>query len=536
MSSRLRLALWGCLLLNLLLLPWPVMRAVGFPFGLDYGEAPLADQAARVLAGQTLYKANLNEPPYVITNYGPLYPTAIALVSRVTGRPLLTAGRIISICAALLCTLLIDLFALKLTGDRLAGALAATLFLGNPLVIYWSSLARVDLLALCFSLSALYILYRRPRSWRWLGVAVALMIAAIYTRQTAIFAVPLAGAVWLWHIAPKRSLVFLVALSVIGLALYGIANLATAGGFYLHTVVANANRYDLAHLGRMSGRLLQIWPFGILVAGLAAWQTLGRRRQASVAGQPAEAPAFLRYGVAAFTVGALVSALTVGKVGSNVNYFLDLLAALALWAGTSLTWGKRNRFAVGLAGLLLAQLIWASIGDVISLNSSVNAQWQHVDESQALYAEIVAAAATGPVLADDTMDMVVLAGQPLYLQPFEYAQLYRAGLWDPSALVTAIEGRQFPLIITVNPGTALNRERWPAPIMAAIEDHYTVERTFRNSTLYRPTPGLPENYGEPDKDLGFSIWNGGFSRFRGQREQPAKASSPEDYLNFYGSG
>ncbi len=528
MLSRLRLALWGCLLLNLLLLPWPVTRAVGFPFGLDYGEAPLTDQAARVIAGQTLYKANLNTPPYVVTNYGPLYPTAMALASRWTGLPMLTTGRIISLAAALLCTLLIGLFALKLTGDRLSGALAATLFLGNPLVIYWSSLARVDLLALCFSLSALYILYRRPRSWRWLGVAVVLMIAAIYTRQTAIFAVPLAGAVWLWHVSPRRSLVFLVTLSVVGLALFGLADLATAGGFYLNTVVANANRYDLAHLGRMSGRFLQIWPFGILVAGLAAWQTLGRRRQPATAGQPVTVPPFLRYGLTAYTVGALVSAFTVGKVGSNVNYFLDLMAALALWAGTSLTWGKRDRLAVGLtpirimaarapmpatgdgrkysrclgaasagyldrllAILLLAQLIWASIGNVISFNSSVIAQWQRVDESQALFAEIAAAAVTGPVLADDTMDMVVLAGQPLYLQPFEYAQLYHAGLWDPSALVTAIERRQFPLIITANPGTALNRERWPAPIMAAIEDRYTVERTFRNSTLYRPTTVLP---------------------------------------------
>jgi hypothetical protein len=146
---------------------------------------------------------------------------------------------------------------------------------------------------------------------------------------------------------------------------------------------------------------------------------------------------------------------------------------------------------VGLTGLLLAQLIWASIGDVISFNSSVIAQWQRLGEAQALYAEIAAATTTGPVLADDAMDMVVLAGQPLYLQPFEYAQLYRARLWDPSALVAEIERRQFPLIITVNPETALNRERWPAPVMAAIKDRYTVERKFRDHTVYRPTKTLP---------------------------------------------
>ena len=40
-------------------------------------------------------------------------------------------------------------------------------------------------------------------------------------------------------------------------------------------------------------------------------------------------------------------------------------------------------------------------------------------------------------------------------------------------------------------------------------------------------------YSKSDKDLGFSIRARGFSRSHGQREQPAKASSPEDTLNTY---
>ena len=43
------------------------------------------------------------------------------------------------------------------------------------------------------------------------------------------------------------------------------------------------------------------------------------------------------------------------------------------------------------------------------------------------------------------------------------------------------------------------------------------------------------NYSESDQDLGFAIRNRGFSRFHGQRKQPAKASNPEDYPNIYRS-
>ncbi len=496
MLSRLRITLWVCLLFSWLLSSWLAGRALLFPFGLDYGEAPLADQAARLIAGQTLYRTDLDTAPYVITNYGPLFPAAMALTHQLTGLPMLTAGRAISLIAALVCALLIGLFAYKLTGDRLAAALAATLFFGHPMVIFWSTLARVDLLALCLGLSALYTLYRRPRSWRWLGVAVALMLAAIYTRQTAIIAVPLAGAIWLWHFSPRRSLVFLATLAGASLAIFGIAVLMTRSGFYLHTVIANVNHYDYLHLAWMGRRLLRVSLFGIIVAGIAAWQILAARQRPAVTAQQAAVQPFLRYGWPSYTVGAFISALTVGKVGSNVNYFLEILVALALWAGIALMWQKRTWLTIGLISLLLVQLIWGVIGAVTSYNTDLGARWRHLDESQALYAEVTAAAATGPVLADDFMDMVMLSGHRLYLQPFEYTQLARAGLWDPAALVMAVEQRQFPLIITTTPGTPLNRDRWSAPVMAAIEGHYTVERRFRDYTVYRPATGLSEDHGE----------------------------------------
>ena len=47
--------------------------AVSYRYSLDYGEAPLVDQAMRLASGQNIYRADISTPPYTISNYPPLY-------------------------------------------------------------------------------------------------------------------------------------------------------------------------------------------------------------------------------------------------------------------------------------------------------------------------------------------------------------------------------------------------------------------------------------------------------------------------------
>ena len=47
--------------------------ALGYRYELDYGEAPLVDQAVRLAAGETIYQPDLTVPPYTISNYPPGY-------------------------------------------------------------------------------------------------------------------------------------------------------------------------------------------------------------------------------------------------------------------------------------------------------------------------------------------------------------------------------------------------------------------------------------------------------------------------------
>jgi hypothetical protein len=479
MPRHTRIGLAVLLAVGLTLFAWLAGHILLFPYGMNYGEAPLVDQAARLAAGETIYKSSLATPPYVIANYPPLYPLLMAGVGHVTRLSLLAVGRGISLLAALFSALALGALAARFTGSRLAGWLAAGLFLSHPDVAQWAALARVDLLALAFSLGGLWIVYTRWQSWRWLALAALCLLAAVYTRQTFLLAAPLSAVAWIGYNDRRRGLAFLGLLAAPCLGLFWALNSLTRGGFYLNIIVANVNAYEAGRAGLMFTHLLLIWPVIFVLAACAA---LLAPHKVMDAGQPV-----LLYGLLIYTAGALMTALTVGKVGSDVNYALELLAACALWAACALAWLPRRGLMRPslLVGVLALQLLWVFTADVRLYQSSVAGPWAARPKYDAMYQEVQAASRTGPILSDNRLDMVALAGGRIYYQPFEYQQLSAAGLWQPAALTADVNTQRFPLIIVSNPG-ALTDCCWSPSVSAAIEARYEAGPSSLGVRLYRP--------------------------------------------------
>jgi len=489
-AQRVEIALVVCLVLALLLFAWTALATLSFPYDWGYGEGPLMDQARRIAAGETLYKANLNEPPYVIANYPPLFPSLVAGIGTLTALPFLQVGRAISLCSALVSGLAVGALASRLSGSRHCGFLAAVLFLANPFVMHWSRMARVDLMALALSLVALWVLYRRWRSWHWLSVAIVCLLASMYTRQTYALAAPAAAIAWLWYREQRRALVFVAVLAVCALALFGLLNLFTQGGFYTNIVAANVNPYLPTRTLSMGALLLGFCPVIVTFAGFEISRAWSRRTWPDDEQRSggAEAP-FLLHGLLPYTLGAFLTALTIGKIGSHVNYFVELMAALAIWAAVALgrqpQRAARRRCSVQL--LMLCQVAWL-LGIGLSIQAATQAQWDHLSSYDGVYHQVKTATEQGPVLADDLMGMVVMSGQRLYFQPFEYRQLQTAGLWNGADLVSEVEQQKFPLMLLSNPGSDLFAERWSPAMAEAIDERY--ERTGRlgDVVLYRPKP------------------------------------------------
>jgi hypothetical protein len=215
-----------------------------------------------------------------------------------------------------------------------------------------------------------------------------------------------------------------------------------------------------------------------------------------------------------YLIGAALSGLTIGKIGSNVNYFLELSAALSLVAGALVAWsGKRRWLRAMLLILLALQTVRLMQTTADEYFEQLNGRLRFRQELGKL--EEIVAGADGPVLADEYMGLVTLQGRPLYIQPFEVTQLANAGLWDQTGLIEGIRDGEFSLVlIHYFPEYPVYKERWTPEMLAAIRHNYAPGHLLANTRVYRPLgsrapsqacPGALENLLDPSPYLGIAL-------------------------------
>jgi hypothetical protein len=447
--------------------------ALTFPYPLDYGEGPILDQALRLARFTNIYRADLSAPPYTISNYPPVYPLAHVPFVWLFG-PAFWYGRAISLLGALAAAAFVGLTLHAITRDAVAAAAAGVTLLCFPYLLHWAAFDRVDSLALGLSWGGLWALARWPESRRALYVAAALLLAAIFTRQSYALAAPMAAFVWLLRHSWRRALLLAGVVAGAGALLLALLQLVTWGGFYFNIVTANVNPFHWDEVRRRAED--EIWaymPYLALCAAAFALCAAWARQQAWWLAAP-------------YLLGATVSAITIGKSGSNVNYLFELSAALALTAGAALAWAQ-GRWGVraSLTVLLAAQI---AIMGRWSLDNYFYRAMDKVEQRAEIdrMMELVRAA-DGPVLADEYMGLVPLAGKPLVIQPFEIKQLDDARLWDDQPFLQQIARREFPLILIYHlPGYPLHADRWGGRMLNSIDTHYDHVDTILDTWVYRP--------------------------------------------------
>jgi hypothetical protein len=447
--------------------------ALRFAYPLDYGEGPLLDQTLRLASGENIYRSDLSVPPYTISNYPPLFPLIQAPFALIFG-PAFWYGRLISFLGALLTAVFIALALYTLTRDRAAAAAGGLIFLAVPYVQYWTLLNRIDSLALVLSWAALFVIIRWPER-RWgIPLGAALLVASIYTRQSYALAAPFAAFVWLFFAVHWRKAVQLALITgAAGLGLFLLLTLLTRGGFYLNIVTANVNPFFwdtvwnyLREFYQNSYLLVFLIGFFILF-GRFVW-----RSRAWTIALP-------------YLFAATISAATIGKDGSNVNYLLEFSAALGFCAGAILAWVGRNTWVRTAAAVVLAVQVgmlagWTQenftnrIMDRVQREAEVAQMAQIVRETE------------GIVLADEFMGLVPLAGKRLYYQPFEFKMLAEGGVWDQQPFLNEIEQHKFELLLIYNPGWPSFNARWTPLMQNSILRSYSRQEVLAETNLSRP--------------------------------------------------
>jgi hypothetical protein len=197
------------------------------------------------------------------------------------------------------------------------------------------------------------------------------------------------------------------------LFLFVILNITTQGGFYFNVVTANVNEFDMEQLEWHLGKLRDTAP--ILLALSGAFLLFAHMK--------------LRFWplIASYLIGAALASLTIGKIGSNVNYFLELSAALSLVAGAAIAWTGEHR------RLRTILLILLSLQTGLFIQTTSDDYIGGLLERRGFLGEIrelddLVAGTEGIVLADEYMGLITLQGKPLYIQPFEVTQLANAGM------------------------------------------------------------------------------------------------------------
>lgn len=470
---------------------------VPYPYSVDYGEGPLLDQAVRIHEGEPVYRIGIQQPPYVITNYPPVFTGLLSLFNSAEHASLLP-GRIISAVSTLGSALFIFLIVYRHNKDGIAAALAATFFLILPFTFQWGVYMRVDNLALLFATAALFTLLRwRDEKWVLIPVAVLLTLAA-YTRQSYLLATPFACGVYLLFKDWKRAF-YLAGITVllVGL-LFGIFMVTTNGGFWQHIGVANQNLFrwetvEYYFKDELGDNFLILSLFTLLFF-LTGWMVIDEWKL-----------------VAPFLVGAVVSGITVGKIGSSVNYLLELCAAMALSAGLFFSWlqqaeekrpaSLQNQVVQGLAVALFGVLAFFQMRTMLEidlLEKSTHIKYRIAAEDDLAQIEALIANVPGRVLLTEQMHLLPQHGKAIYLQPFEMTQLYYDGTWKQRDFLKEIDDQAFDLILFHQ----WDGERWTQQMRDEVMNNYVATAYLAETTIYTPArnsvPASQVLYCHPD--------------------------------------
>lgn len=473
---------------NAVLYLWWVTAAVTIPYQFNYVEGFILYFAAEP---STMYQP-ITSPPYFTVSYPPLYMYLVATSSRVVGDSFL-AGRLLTILAAVSTAVFIAKIVAHRGGGRIAAGIAGMLFVLSPVVYALYGLyIKPDMLAVGFGVAALYWYVTTDGSRLLVGCTV-LSLLALYTKQTA-FAAPATIALSLALRGELRQAVtFAGVLGGTGLALLWGLNQHTSGQAWLHLVTYNQHAYLPGQAVELLGQFAALhFPLLLLVGYLY-------RRDSGF--EPC--PQLYRDATIFLVLGGLITLFS-GKAGSSMNFMLELLAALALFAGIAvakLEWpslrtqlsrqpdsGRVVTTAVVVLLLLSAQMGLYAVGGLALTTGTFVKQQGPFEGVREADSSIDWQTVDGPILSEDA-GLLVRHEQSVTYEPFNMRQLSEQGTWSEAPVLSNIRSQRYEYVIlyfNVSDPAAWDTARWTPSELRMIDTHYCLEARSGTYWIYVP--------------------------------------------------
>lgn len=443
--------------------------AIKYPQPLDYGEGPILNQVRYLLQGRNYYK-DINSPPYIIGNYPPVFNLLSLLLVPIFGISFAT-GRTIAFLAVLATAYIIYRIVLFFTGNKIISFLSALFYLAIDYIYVWGIYMRIDTLSIFFNMLGIYWVIRYEDDYKKLKWCILFFLLALYTRQSMIAGT--AGA-YIYLLTKDRK----TAGRLIGYtALYGafaflVLTVITKGQFYLHVVKYNNNIFTIRQLWFFMSKELFTYTTFIIVSLITSiiWLWDSKKRIISL------------YFISAFLVQ-----LTVGKVGSMLNYLIEPVGIMGMIVGILIGEALKRKNQLVLIGFSL--LVLLQLANYYYGPNTLSWGWrpspppttldEYVEESKGL------------ILAEN-LGILPAHNRDIYFDPFIFTQLYYQGLWDQEKIVKDIRERKFDLIMlefNLYYDHWTDSDRWTKEMKQAMYDNYYLINTQGYIRVYKPIKG-----------------------------------------------
>gem|GEM_PF-2328699 len=424
--------------------------------------------ALKVAAGGPLY-SDFRVFPFIVTPYGPLLYEKLGLTARLfswNAESLFLFGRILLLACALGIAVLLFFSATSETQAESSRAIAPLLFLSCAILYPWACTCRPDVMA-AFLAFAGFLVYLKAGGRGWRFTSVLLFLAAFLAKQSAVAA---PAALIFWNIINRRGreALRLACLWLAALFLAFVAmHVVTGGMSTLNIIGSNAAPMEARNVRLVGALFFQAaaLPLILAAAGAAAqgWRSAG---------------------VSYLFVSLAWALFSSAKLGSNVNYFIEPLAAACLLAPSALEALRKNRSRV--AGALIAGA--AAVLLLPSLSYRINAlETLKFDRDE--QARSAVNSTRGLVLTD--IPRLALAGRtPILIEPLPLSYLENAGRWNSAPLLDLMDKGGVSLVVLTSPveqaSTWQGLTRLPKSVLNKIREKYGLQMRLGDRFFYVP--------------------------------------------------
>lgn len=476
LASKLKTFLWiilvGLLAYIAVGFCYRAVYKIGYPYLGNLGEPALAQAVKSFAEGRNPYH-NLENPPYSLVPYGPVYLVLATLVRLIFKQPF-WAGRIVTLIASLGVSFFIYRILRRIKLAWFAAIIPALFFIASPYTDRWGVQVNVDMTAVFFTAALFYCClewFETPKaSLKLTGITVALTALAFFTKSSFV-ALPAAFFVALLIDRRFKDAIRYAVISAIVIgSVYLSLNLFTEGQYFYHTTFEiSRRRFYPQFIG--TGWLLALRDITLAVLGafLAIVAVFLPKRKATLA--------------ALYVLFAGLLTVSLGKQGSDSNYFLDF--SLAGFISLGFFWKKiqtlelgpkwnflgraREALPVLVLVLLIAQAgVWfMPYRHLTAIAKSLDEQKQFFDGVSRLIQVV-----PGPILSED-MSLLIANDREIYYEPFPMGQMTYSKVWNPAPIIRALEEKKFQLAVLFFYAPALLANRtFPPEFLEAFRRNY----------------------------------------------------------------